>query len=333
MKTGKLKTVYPVAYQETLSFLVVMSLHSGTGPYANSEEVNRNVSHDPHLSLGQILKQKRTQQAGGSVSEGSKFAKINLRLNIANDPIEPAQVKMNMNMNMNMNSQGHVSCGILLFNQNGALLTLIRPHSYAFASIFVTLVSPPENRTIKTYTEMFRELTDEEYTIMKEHWTMDGLDYVIDKYLSMIAPQLREIKDQTQRKFEVNYKKMKFEWKQVVEKIQIDEIQKDRSARIHDFPKGRKPQDGSKTREDIIRQKFKQETLHDIPQDIVYGPWIKVGYESSDGAWYNFELLSAKCKSFDLSSTSTKWILPDDLKVIGEVRKAIKDAWAPIAEK
>lgn len=298
-----------------------MSLHPVANPYDDSKgEINRNVNQDSRLTLGQILKQKCAEQGKNIPSESGKFSTISLR----SVPVEPIIVRP---------KNDHVSCGILLFDQDGFVLTVIRPHSYAFASMMMMLISPPENRTKQTYIEMIREFTEEEYEIVKKNWIPEGLNYVVDNYLIKLTAQFTEVRKHIQRKFEINYNRMKFEWKQIVKKIPINEVQRDRTARIHDFPKGRKPQDSSKSREDIIRYKFKQETLHDLPNDIIYGPWIKVGYESSDGAWYNFELVSAKCKRFELKSEINQWILPDDLQVIEDVRKAVKESWTLVADK
>lgn len=406
MTKGKLKTVYLEVYLETSSLSLIMFSYSAVNRPDDQEKIkiNKTINHGPRLTLGQILKQKRAQQAekstpdfskiltgpssgitddtitqkisqsidslecskqmsvhstnidldGASTAESihltepdceksswmmrntdivyplvdkAKFTTVNSRSIVAQDngtaPVEYTQIKYNVN----------ISYGILLFNEFGELLTLRRPHSYAFASMFLILINPPKNRTINIYTEMIREFTEEEYELMKNHWSGDGLDYLIDDYLSKLVLQLRKVREQFQRKFEINYEKMKFEWKQIVNSFCIDQVQRDRPARIHDFPKGRKPHNDSKTREEIIHNKFKQETCHNLPNDIVYGQWIKVSYESTDGAWYNFELLSAKCKRFELKLPITQWILPENLQVIEKVHKAVKKAWVSVAKK
>ncbi len=52
--------------------------------------------------------------------------------------------------------------GFFFFDQDGNVLTLLRPNTYAFASMLLMLVSSPENRTAATYNEMIREMTKEE---------------------------------------------------------------------------------------------------------------------------------------------------------------------------
>lgn len=227
-----------------------------------------------------------------------------------------------------------VSHGIILFNEEGELLTLVRPHSYAWDSIMLQL-TVPKISDIDIYINMIKELTEEEYYIFKNNWYEKGIDNIIKYYLFRLVERLPNVEKALNNKFKSCKENILFSWNDLIRKLDISKIKPTGLARIHDFPKKRKIDNLLSDAEIlfVLRCKFYQDTGQKFPVEVTYGSWVSVEYESVDGEWYTFELLPVKCKKFKLFSDVIKWIQPISLQIVEEVRKIIIEAWQGIANK
>jgi hypothetical protein len=171
------------------------------------------------------------------------------------------------------------------------------------------------------YDSLLSELTLDERQLLKNHWTVEGLEPLIQIYLDRAFPsgskdQGVDRKDQSvrhvlERKFKLARTKMQTRWNCLIQIIDLNQLPSISCPRIYGFPKVHGPE---KKKWSLSREQFFQEVGCALPSDCLFKQWLSVSYCSNDGFQYNFDLMVGSCQNFELPAHSKAvWISLDQI--------------------
>ena len=215
-----------------------------------------------------------------------------------------------------------ISYGLILFNQEGKILTIRRSSTYGFSSIFNMLLLKETTATrpdefIRICRELVEECSPGELRLLKDYWTPEGFDNLLDLYLKRLPQD--HLRQKLRNLFRCNAFQVKYLWGILLNSVKISQVTPGENYRIHDIPKGR---DCSTFEQ--IKHHVKYETGLTLPRKLTMGDWHDISYVCNTGIEYNLRLVSVKCENMLLMDSKLQWCSLDQVKMHPAISKEIK---------